>query len=451
MTSTIAPPPASPGPPVGPAAVVARARQVIGELEAELWAARSPGELLATNLELDRLRSATAAVAVSVAIEIDAVDAQKTDGWASAGDYLTETAGAWRGHGSRLLRTGRALTGELTATHQALAAGRVSPEHAVVIAATIGKLPIEATVRAAAEAVLLEEAARLNATELKTAAKHLLELLDPDGTAKRDEQALDKQERSAHLGRFLTLVEDGLGGVRLKGRGTVEDAAILKAALAALAAPDPTPDTDSKGDPDCDGAGRDRRDSRDHGARAWDALVETCQQALDAEVLPESHGAKPRVSVTVTLDQLKTGLGTATLVETGEVLSVAAVRKLACDADLIPGVLGSRGEILDVGRAHRLVTTALWLTLVLRDRHCAFPGCRRPPIACDAHHIRHWVDGGKTKLDNLVLLCRAHHTVIHTTPWQVRLNPDDRRPEFQPPPGRYPGGPAWIRHRPPRE
>ena len=99
-------------------------------------------------------------------------------------------------------------------------------------------------------------------------------------------------------------------------------------------------------------------------------------------------------------------------------------------------MLGSLGEVLDVGRTQRLVTTAIWKALVLRDQHCRFPGCRRMPLACDAHHLTHWADGGDTSLDNLVLLCRAHHTLLHATPWEVRLNPLDRRPEFRPSPGR---------------
>ena len=95
-----------------------------------------------------------------------------------------------------------------------------------------------------------------------------------------------------------------------------------------------------------------------------------------------------------------------------------------------------------------------------RDRHCAFPGCRRPPIACDAHHIEHWANGGPTALRNMVLLCRAHHTVLHNTPWEVRINPADRRPEFKPPPGRHRLHPDfrerldtaddWVRERTPR-
>ena len=267
-------------------------------------------------------------------------------------------------------------------------------------------------------------------------------MLDPDGTARAEEAALDRLERSAHLGRFLTIADDGLGGVRVRGRGTVEDAALIKTALHALAAP--LPGTD----PDCGEAGRD---TRDHGARTWDALVELSLKAQEADgLLPDQHGAKPRLTVTVTLDQLRAGLGASTL-DTGDDLSMSAVRRLACDAEVIPAVLGSLGEVLDVGRTQRLVTAAIWKALVLRDAHCRFPGCMRQPLACDAHHLTHWADGGHTSLDNLVLLCRAHHTLIHATPWQVRLNPLDRKPEFHPPPGRRRATQDWIRAPRPRE
>jgi hypothetical protein len=68
----------------------------------------------------------------------------------------------------------------------------------------------------------------------------------------------------------------------------------------------------------------------------------------------------------------------------GTDLSAATIRRLACDAKIIPAVLGGQGEVLDVGRARRLVTAAIWIALVLRDRHCAFPGCDRPPVMCHA-------------------------------------------------------------------
>ncbi len=296
--------------------------------------------------------------------------------------------------------------------------------------------------------MLLDQAASLNASELRKAGEHLLEVLDPDGTARADEAALDRLERSAHLGRYLTIAEDGIGGVRVRGRGTVEDAAVITSALHALAAPRPGTD------PDCaDSGGETARDLRDHGARTWDALVETCLKAAEVDgLLPDQHGTKPRLTVTVTLDQLKAGLGAAIL-DTGDQVSATALRRLACDAEVIPAVLGTLGEVLDVGRTQRLVTTAIWKALVLRDEHCRFPGCRRMPLACDAHHLQHWADGGATSLDNLVLLCRAHHTLLHATPWQVRRNPLDRRPEFQRPPRHRTGPPDdhWIRALPTRE
>ncbi|HET6652206.1 MAG TPA: DUF222 domain-containing protein, partial [Nocardioides sp.] len=417
-------------PQAGPASVVASADAVLSGLDEVIWAAKDAEALLAVTVELERLRSHLAAVQARVAAEIAATDAAKTAGWVSAGDYLTHVSGGRRGHGQRVLRTARGLCGDRAATLTALAAGEVSPEHAEVIVTVIDRLPVDPGLRDEAERVLLDQAAALNASELRKAGEHLLEVLDPDGTARADEQALDRLERSAHLGRFLTLAEDGLGGVRVRGRGTVEDAAVIKTALHALAAP--LPGTD----PDC---GQTGRDTRDHGARCWDALVDTCQRALEVDgLLPEDHGAKPRLTVTLSLDQLRAGLGAATL-DTGDALSAAAVRRLACDAEIIPAVLGSVGEVLDVGRSQRLVTTAIWKALVLRDGHCRFPGCRRMPLACDAHHLQHWADGGETSLDNLVLLCRAHHTLLHATPWQARLNPIDRRPEFRPPPRRRGG------------
>jgi hypothetical protein len=351
-----------------------------------------------------------------------------------------------------MLRTGQALCSELTASMEALRAGAISPEQAEVIATVIRHMPVDTEIRALVEKALLIQAVNLNATELRIAGNYMLEVIDPDGDAKREEKNLHRHERSAHLNRFLDIVDDGLGGVKIRGRGTVEDAAVIKAALASLAAP--AAQDLANADPECGTTGRD---VRDHGARTWDALVDVCQKAIDADVLPTNHGTKARVSVTISYEDLESGLG-AGILDTGERLSAAAVRRLACDADIIPMVLGTSGEPLDVGRRHRLVTVALWLALIARDRHCAFPGCRRPPIACDAHHVTHWANGGRTALRELVMLCRAHHTVIHSTGWLVRINEVTGLPEFKPPPcGRQPrdalinqvdrADDGWIRER----
>jgi hypothetical protein len=106
-------------------------------------------------------------------------------------------------------------------------------------------------------------------------------------------------------------------------------------------------------------------------------------------------------------------------------------RRLACDADLIPIVLGSTGEPLDLGRKHRLVPTALRRAVIARDRHCAHPGCRRRARRCQVHHIRHWADHGETSLVNCVLLCSYHHGLVHHADWQIHMI--DGQPWFTPP------------------
>jgi hypothetical protein len=154
-------------------------------------------------------------------------------------------------------------------------------------------------------------------------------------------------------------------------------------------------------------------------------------------VLPQSHGASPRLTLTIGYDELRNLSGIATT-ETGEQLSASAVRRLCCDSEVIPAVLGAESHVLDVGRQLRLVTTAIWKALVLRDRHCRFPGCTRPPIMCHAHHVEHWVDGGPTSLDNLLLLCGHHHRLVHSGPWAIRIESPDGV-VFDPPPRVAPG------------
>jgi hypothetical protein len=163
------------------------------------------------------------------------------------------------------------------------------------------------------------------------------------------------------------------------------------------------------------------------GQRRADALVEVCRLALNTGDLPVNGGDRPQVTVTIPFDLLLAQLGAATL-DTGERLSPAQARRLACDAQILPAVLGGEGQVLDVGQSRRLFTGPLRRALVLRDRGCAFPGCDRPHRWADGHHIRSWVDGGPTSLDNAVLLCRHHH---HSD-WTVRLG-HDGMPEFIPP------------------
>jgi hypothetical protein len=176
----------------------------------------------------------------------------------------------------------------------------------------------------------------------------------------------------------------------------------------------------------------DPTDLRSAGQRRVDALVEVCRLASACGQLPDNGGDRPQVVVTIDYDRLRDQVGAATF-DDGAHLSAAAARRIACDAGIIPAVLGGASQTLDLGRQTRLVTGPLRRALVLRDKGCAFPGCDRPPRWTDAHHIRHWTrDNGPTELPNLVLLCGHHHRLIHHSDWQVRINPKDGLPEIHP-------------------
>ncbi|WUF33122.1 DUF222 domain-containing protein [Kribbella sp. NBC_00482] len=154
-------------------------------------------------------------------------------------------------------------------------------------------------------------------------------------------------------------------------------------------------------------------------------------------------GAKANITVTIDLQDLKAMTADAigqTVYSNG--LSAATIRRLACDAKVIPIVLGSNSEPLDVGRCERLVTRAMRRALNTRDRGCVV--CGAPPILCDAHHLISWIDGGDTKISNLVLLCRCHHTDLHNGHWTITITNGEvhvARPTWADPP-RHP-------HRPP--
>ncbi|GAA4715689.1 hypothetical protein Prum_004210 [Phytohabitans rumicis] len=135
--------------------------------------------------------------------------------------------------------------------------------------------------------------------------------------------------------------------------------------------------------------------------------------------------------VTVSFDMLRLALGVGTL-DTGERLSPEQVRRLACDAKIIPAILGGDGQILDLGRTRRLINGPLRRALELRDKGCAFPGCDRPPRWCHGHHIKSWADGGPTTLNNSVMLCGHHHRLIHRGHRTVQIATDGI-PEFIPP------------------
>ena len=233
---------------VSSATVFGVLRETVGDLVDVLWAARAPEELLESLRQIERLRSALDAVQLQIVAELDATDGVKVEGWGSTQDFLTAVTGGRKGAGQTTVSLAAAVSTDRVAVGQAMAAGRISRPQAEVIVRAIDRLPVRPGLRNAAEALLLDEARTRDASELEAVGKHVLERLDPDGAERRDELAAEREARSAHAGRHLSLVNDGLGGVRIRGRGTIEDAAWIKSSLFPLAAPQPTTEMRREGD-----------------------------------------------------------------------------------------------------------------------------------------------------------------------------------------------------------
>lgn len=181
-----------------------------------------------------------------------------------------------------------------------------------------------------------------------------------------------------------------------------ESHAVVEAALSALSAP--VRDEDGN------------LDGRLPGQRRADVVREMCAHvATSPDFLPGTRQTSPtraQVIVTMAYDDLAAGVR-AGLTAFQQPLPASSLRRLACDAGIIPAVLGSDSALLDLGRQARLASPSQVAAVRLRDKGCSFPGCDRPPGWCEVHHIVHWALGGDTAIGNLAMLCQAHHTLVH--------------------------------------
>lgn len=207
-------------------------------------------------------------------------------------------------------------------------------------------------------------------------------------------------------------------------------------------------------------------DQRSGPQRQLDTLVSAMTAALTTDTLPETGGQRPQVHVTIDYRQLvedlnrldacqacmtpadptgdstgparlsassSSGSGSSgSIAQFGGPIRPGNIRKIACDAEIIPVVLGGTGEILDVGRRQRYFSRSQRAALVARDRGCTFPDCTIPASWCEAHHVRWWKHGGETSTENGALLCSHHHHVIHQGHWTMETRKGSI--EFRPPP-----------------
>jgi hypothetical protein len=256
------------------------------------------------------------------------------------------------------------------------------------------------------EAVLVEHARRLTVDQTAQMLQHWLLRADPD-REKRDRQNGDRLHVSATFE----------GAIVIDGVYTSDDGEAIRAAVAA------------------------EHERLWRAEKASGGLTRTAAQrraAALAEVIRRATGnerGRPTIAVTIGLDVLTGGAGTGRVDATGQPVSAETARRLACDARIVPVVLGSAAVPIDIGRAARTITAALRRALTLRDRRCVFPGCDRPPGWCDGHHIVHWADGGPTDMSNLAMLCDHHHKLMHEGGWSMARAPDGTTLTFTRPDG----------------
>ncbi len=377
---------------------------------------------------LGGVESRIAAVKLAVVAQVEARSAARRVTGATSTAAWLRADGMSAGAAARQVALAGSLVGH-DATRAALAAGAINPEQAAVIAGMLDGLSdaVGHVDRAGVESRLLADAARLDPGRLRRQAVAQAARVDPTGSGD-----LAAQERAARAGRGLTFWRGSDGMHHLRGVFDTAAAATLAAALDPLAAPSPA-----------QGAGADPRSP---GRRRADALVELARRALTGGQLPVTGGVRPQVVVTMTLDQLRASIDSAGCAQIAgatvrEPLSAGAARRIACDAAIVPAVLGGPSEILDWGRARRTASPVQRRALALRDRGCTFPGCDRPPEWCEAHHLIGWEHGGLTDLNDLTLVCDAHHDIAHHDGWTITLDPDGRV-EWHPPPT-PPPEPPW--------
>ncbi|MFM1723080.1 DUF222 domain-containing protein [Rhodococcus sp. PAM 2766] len=371
--------------------------------------------------QLDTLRVVAVAEIDARAVSFDTLGFRSVKQWLAANTLLEVPAAA------RILALGKMLSRQPEIA-DAFNTGDISAEHA----ALIGKfcetpprgMPVEAL--GACRKVLLDAATGPAATTMtvRTCIARLERIFESDELPPSE----DTERNEFHASKTLN------GRVAVKGDLDAVTGEMLLTALSALTKPR---------NPVDDPAG-----SRTPAQKRADAFAEILRRYLDSGEAPVEGGERPHLSLHVNAADLARSESdhesahpdgepdlfgdrdVATMPWMGP-LSIATARRLACDCHLTPIVMHD-GVPIDLGRTSRTVSKKQRRALIARDHGCAFPGCGAPPAHCEGHHIKHWADGGPTDLDNLVLLCRYHHRLLHHSHWQVKIDAD-RHPWFTPP------------------
>ena len=292
---------------------------------------------------------------------------------------------------------------------EALEAGRVSSAHVDALGVGLRMLGDRAPLLLERTTHLLERAETLGSDDFQRVVRREAEWLAADRSVER----LERQRRRTHL----RIWNESDGMIGLSGRfdperGSVVVSLLERAVETMFHAGDAREPVDCA--PDID--------PNDH--RRAIALVASLQSAADGARVVSERPSRAEIVVHIDFQTLVSGLGEGSVLRTatGASLPVETVRRLACEADIIPVVLDGESMPLDVGRSKRLATAPQRRALAARYTTCAMPD---RPVAfhrCEPHHLTPWESGGGTDLANLLPLCSRHHHLVHEGGWTLHVD-----------------------------
>jgi len=244
------------------------------------------------------------------------------------------------------------------------------------------------------------------------------------GTAHHVEKLVQKYRRAKRLqdcdaaneqyeNRQLSYHYDHDGGLVIKGRFPAEQGALIVKALEMAMERQYSEDADSTGSASPD-VSAETPEPTPISTRRADALAEVAETYMNAEPVPNNSADRYQVVVHISdrIENLSDDSDFDACIENGPHVSAETSRRIACDSSVLGIKEDENGEPLAIGRKTRSIPPAMRRALRMRDEGCRFPGCTNDKFV-DGHHIEHWADGGETNLDNLVLLCRHHHHLVH--------------------------------------
>ena len=260
--------------------------------------------------------------------------------------------------------------------------------------------------------------------------------------------ALD-DENLRYSARELNWYTDGDGSLVMNGRFTPEAGEVIKKALEAAMQDLFEEHKQVPEDVSAETSHNHLQNPRGVdpiASRRADALERVAEGFLAGTKNESSGGDRYLVNIHTEMDVLQQdGVAAESELEDTGSVSAETSRRMACDCSRVQWSENSQGNPLNIGRKSRTIPPAIRRALKRRDRGCRFPGCTCTRFV-DAHHIKHWADGGETSVHNLVLLCRNHHRLVHEGGYGVHINAEQHI-HFTKPDGRTlsPGPKARFR------